>query len=165
MSKKGSESLVKIKGFSRVMIRNSDGIIAGDSGWTGPNTVTNLGKRQYLCMALGSEVGSKYVHYVSLGEGSEPAAAGTTLESECSGTDNVPLRKAVTAASNGSTAERFTATLGSSDSFVTATENIANIGLFDATTTDATIFAGNTFASSSCATNQDVNVTYDITFT
>lgn len=155
---------VKIQGFSRVRIRNSDGKIAGDSGWCGPNQITNLGIAYYLCALLGKTTNSRQVGFVSLGEGTAPAAANTVLQSECSGTNNVPIRKAVGAASSGSTTEEFTATLGSSDSFVTATENIANIGLFYATTSDDTLFAGNTFSSSSCATNQDVNITYQIRF-
>jgi len=155
---------VKIQGFSRVRIRNQDGTIAGDSGWCGPNQVVNYGIRYYLCALLGKTTGSKQVGYVSLGEGTAPGATATSLESECSGTNNVPIRKAVAAASSGSTTEEFTATLGSSDSFVTATETIKNIGLFYATTSDDTLFAGNTYATSSCATNQDVNVTYQIRF-
>jgi len=155
---------VMLQGFSRVRIRDSDGKIVGDSGWTGPNQITNYGIRYYLCALLGKTTGSKQVGYVSLGEGAAPAADGTSLPSECSGTNGVPLRKAVAAASSGSTTEEFTATLGSSDHFVTVTENISNIGLFFATTSDDTLFAGNTYASSSCATNQDVNCTYQIRF-
>ena len=68
-----------------------------------------------------------------------------------------------TAATNGSTSGQFTATFSSADSFVTNTQNLSNIGLF-ATSAAGTLFAGNTFASSSCATNQNVNVTYNINF-
>jgi hypothetical protein len=35
--------------------------------------------------------------------------------------------------------------------------------LFNSSST-GTLFAGNTYTSSSCATNQNVNATYDITF-
>lgn len=146
----------RIEGFSRVRIRDGDGKIVGDSGWCGPNQIVNYGFRYYLCALLANTTGSKQVKYVSLGEGTAPASNATSLESECSGTNNVPLRKAVAAASSGSTTEEFTATLGSSDSFVTATESIANIGLFFATTSNDTLFAGNTYTSSSCASNQDV---------
>jgi hypothetical protein len=70
----------------------------------------------------------------------------------------------MTMQSSGSTALRCTGTFASSDSFVTAVESISNIGLFRSST-GGTIFAGNTYDSSSCATNQNVNYTYDITFT
>jgi len=162
-----SHSNVKIEGFSRVRIRNQDGTIAGDSGWTGPNQITNLGVAHFLCANLGKTTNSKQVGYASLGEGSAPAAANTVLLSECSGTGTVPIRKAVSAASSGSTTEEFTVTFGSSDSFVTATESISNIGLWAVTyhsDTVGTLFAGNAYTSSSCASNQDVNATYQIRF-
>ena len=158
-----SHSNVKIEGFSRVRIRNSDGTIAGDSGWCGPNQITNLGVAHYLCANLGKTTNSKQVGYASLGEGSAPAAANTALLSECSGTGGVPIRKAVSAASSGSTTEEFTVTFGSSDSFVTATESISNIGLW-ALSAVGTLFAGNAYTSSSCASNQDVQATYQIRF-
>jgi len=163
MARSATKEGFKVKGFSRVRILE-DGKILGDSGWTGPNTVVNLGFKNYLCQLLGAEAASKQIGYMSLGEGTEPGVTDTTLQSECSGTNNVPIRAAVTAASSGSKTERFTATFASSNSFVTATENISNIGLFNATTSNDTIFAGNTFASSSCATNQEVQCTYDIEF-
>jgi len=40
----------------------------------------------------------------------------------------------------------------------------AIIAAVNATTTNATLFAGNTYTSSSCNTNQNVNVTYQIRF-
>jgi len=158
-----SHSNVKIEGFSRVRIRNSDGTIAGDSGWTGPNQITNLGVAHYLCANLGKTTNSKQVGFASLGEGGAPAAGDTTLESECSGTGGVVIRKTVSAASSGNTTEEFTVTFGSSDSFVLAVESISNIGLF-ASSAAGTLFAGNNYTSSSCATNQDVNATYQIRF-
>jgi len=148
---------LKIRGFSRVQIVE-DGKIVGDSGWVGPNQVVNLGFNQYLVMSLGSIAGSKYITHMALGSGSQPGAADTSLDGE------VVKRTTVTAASSsGSKTLRLTATFASVDSFVTDTQNISNIGLFN-TSAAGTIFAGNTYASSSCATNQAVNATYDIIF-
>lgn len=159
---------IKIRGFTRVHIFDQDGSLVGDSGWL-QNQITNLGVQQYLAYALGSIAGSKYVSHIVLGTGGAPASDATTLSGECVGTaSGAPgsLRQAVTAASSGSTAVQFTATFSSSNSFVTATQNISNIGLFNtAAYTTGTLFAGNTYNSSSCATNQNVNVTYTITFT
>lgn len=147
---------IKVRGMYRVHI-TEDGEIVGDSGWQ-ENQVVNLGFNWYLAGALGSIANSSYVSYAALGSGSQPGAADTGLEGE------VEARAAVTAAtSNTSKAVRFTATFASSDSFVTDTQNISNIALFRSSTA-GTLFAGNTFASSSCATNQAVNVTYDISF-
>lgn len=155
---------VKIRGFFRLQIEDgATGKIVGDSGWV-QNTVPVDGKLGYLVKSLGSISGSSYLSYAGIGEGSAPATNSTSLESECTGTDSAVQRAALTMASSGSTALRCTGTFSSGDSFVTATENIANIGLFGLSAA-GTIFAGNTFASSSCATNQNVNFTYDITFT
>jgi hypothetical protein len=95
-----------------------------------------------------------------LGTGGAPAVTDNTLAGE------VVKRQAVTAAtSSTSKAVLFTATFSSANSFVTDTRNISNIALAATSTQGAaTIFAGNTFASSSCATNQDVQCSYSITF-
>lgn len=147
---------IKIRGFYRVQIEE-DGEIVCDSSWH-ENQVTNLGFNQYLVSSLGSIAGSKYISYAALGSGGAPAAGDTTLAGE------VEERAAVTAAtSSDSKTLRFTATFASSDSFVTNTQNISNIGLF-ASSSGGTLFAGNTYASSSVATNQNVNATYDVVF-
>jgi len=157
---------VKIEGFSRVQI-SEKGKIVGDSGWTGPNAIVNLGFKYYLCCLLGAYASSLQVGYAVLGEDTQPAAANTTLQSECSGTGDVPIRVAVTAVTSGSKTIQFTVTFNSSVSFVTATESIRNIGLHAVTyhsNTVGTLFAGNTYTASSCASNQDVNATYQIRF-
>lgn len=159
------EILKNIKGFSRVTISEPqpDGTekIVGDSGFCGPNQITNNGFLNFLVKLLGNSAGSKQVGYVALGTGSAPNATHNTLNGEIMSSTQ---RKAVTFGTVGSTTAQFTATFASSDSFLTAAANLSNIGLFAATTTDDTLFAGNTYASSSCATNQNVNVTYQIRF-
>ena len=101
---------------------------------------------------------------MALGTVGVPAATATLLPGEID--HAAGSRQAVTAASSSSSKTvRFTATFASADSKNTATANISNIGLFQTSTTNvATLFAGNTYTSSSWATNQSVNVTYDITF-
>lgn len=156
------ETNLKLRGFSRVQIVNPDGSIAGDSGFTGPNQVTNLGVNNFLAQLLGGMAGSVVIQSVALGTGTEPGAAHTSLDQEL----GAGVRIGVTAATSSTSFKlRLTATFASTDSFVTnGPEDIANIGLF-ATTGAGTLFAGNTYASSSCASNQQVNVTYDIDFT
>ena len=159
------EVLKNIKGFSRVQITEEapDGTqkVIGDSGFCGPNQITNLGFLNYLVKLLGASAGSKQIGYVALGTGSAPNATHTTLNGEVMASTQ---RKAVTFGSVNSTTAQFTATFASSDSFLSAAANLSNIGLFAATDTNDTLFAGNTFASSSCATNQNVNVTYQVRF-
>lgn len=148
---------MRVRGFFRVAIEDPDGKIVGDSGWK-ENQVTNLGFNEYLVKSLGSISGSLYVNRVALGTGGAPAAADTTLAGE------VVQRTTFTAAtSSTSKALNITATFSSSGSFVTDTRNISNIGLFNSSS-GGTLFAGNTYASSSCATNQNVNISYVITF-
>ena len=159
-----AEVLKNVKGFSRVQITEDvDGKekIVGDSGWCGPNQVTNLGFLNFLVLSLGSSAGSKYVSYVALGTGTVPPAAATTLDGEIMDSTQ---RKAVTFTSVSSTTAQFTATFASSDNFLSAAADLSNIGLFAATTTNDTLFAGNTYTSSSCDTNQNVNITYQIRF-
>jgi hypothetical protein len=147
---------VGIRGFSHVQIMDGDKIV-GDSLWN-ENTVTNLGFNQYLVSSLGSIAGAKYVSHVGLGTGAGPAAADTALGSE------VGTRQAVTAAtSSGSKTARFTATFAAGWHSSAGAFNISSIGLYN-TVSGGTCFSGNTFASSSCASNQAVNVTYDIVF-
>ena len=106
--------------------------------------------------------GSKISH-AALGTGGAPAASDTTLSGEL--THSTSGRAAVSSSIVASGTAQFTGAFASANSFVTATANISNIGLFNTSTTAVgTLFAGNTFASSSCATNQSVNATYQIRF-
>ena len=156
---------IGIHGFFRLQIEDGpSGDIVGDSGWC-QNTVTNDGKLEYLVRALASSAGSKYLKYAALGEGTDTIATGdTALNSEVVGTQGSQIRDIMTLESSGSTALRAVGTFASGDSFVTATEDIGEIGMF-LSSTGGTMFAGNTYATSSCAVNQNVNYTYDITFT
>ena len=154
-----TQEAVKIRGFSRVQIVDPDGTIAGDSDFV-ENAITNAGKRYYLAALLGKYAGSSGIGYAALGTGTAANATHTTQNGELA----EGVRNAVAAASNGSTAVRFTGTFASTDNFVTATRNISNIGLW-ATNTAGSVFSVAAYASSSCATNQAVNYTYDVTFT
>jgi len=157
MSKKTTaQDHMHVKGMYRVQI-TKDGKLVGDSGWK-QNLVTNLGFNQYLVSALGAIAGSKQVSHLALGSGGAPVATDTSLAGE------VEKRQAVTAAtSSSSKTVRFTGTFDSSNSFVTSSRNISNIGLFNSSST-GTLFSGNTYTSSTVATNNNVNVTYDIIF-
>lgn len=156
--KSGPSSDAGVRGFFRVQLRE-DGRIAGDSGWR-ENQVTNLGINQYLVnWLLGDTANGKSVTHMGLGTGGAPASDATTL----TGQPADSKRAAVSTSVVSSRTAQFTAAFNSSDSFLTASANISNVGLFNTSATNAgTLFAGNTFASSSVATNQSVNVTYQI---
>lgn len=146
---------IRVRGFFRVQIEDEQDGIVGDSGWQ-ENVITNLGFLNVVNQLGTSLTGSKHSH-LALGSGGAPATNATTLGGE------VEVRAALTAASSGSTALQMTATFASAASFVTNTQNISNIGVFG-TNTGGTLLSGNTYASSSCATNQAVNCTYTWTF-
>lgn len=162
MSKKKSSiaETTGIRGFYRAQI-TEDGRIVGDSGWK-ENQVTNLGIQQYLVnWLIGDTANGKSVTYMALGTGGAPASNDTSLTGEI--TDGATSRATVSTSVVSSRTGQFTAAFNSAASFVTASKNISNVGLFNTSTTAiGTMFAGNTFASSSVATNQSVQVTYQI---
>lgn len=153
----------KLRGCYRIHIVDPDGTIQGDSGWH-ENQVVNLGVNDYLAQLIGNMAGSKQITHAALGTGTAPGAAATSLDGEIDHATN--SRAAVTAATSSTSMKaRFTATFESSDNFLSETVTLNNIGLFhQSNVTAGTLFAGNTYNTSSCATNQNVNVTYDIDF-
>jgi|ERR1035437_8873793 hypothetical protein len=153
---------MSVRGFFRVQLTEDGKGVVGDSGWE-ENQVTDLGIRQYIVDWLTSGAGKSVTH-MALGTGTAPAQAATSLSGEVTGSSGAG-RAAVSSSVVASGTAQFTAAFASANSFVTATANISNIGLFNTSTVGGgTIFAGNTFASSSCATNQSVNATYQIRF-
>lgn len=156
--KKKTKSGLQIIGLSRVQI-TENGKIVGDSGWN-RNRATNTGIEHYLSDLMLAQAGSLRVSHLALGSGGSPPAEGdTSLAGEHE------ARKAVTTSKIASKTVQFTATFGSTDNFVTATATLNNVGLFATSQqTTGSIFAGNTYSSSQVATNQDVNVTYQIQF-
>lgn len=153
-----SDEGLKVKGSFRLAI-GENGEIVGDSGWH-ENTIVNLGFQKYLVSSLGGIAGSyAKVSHITLGSGGTIGATFTALPGEC-----VESRAAVSAATTtGSKTVVFTATFASSDSYLSDTKAINNVGLVGASAA-GTIFCGNTYASSSVATNQDVYATYTIVF-
>lgn len=167
MSKKASQDKATVRGFFRVHIEE-DGKIVGDSGWK-ENLITNLGFNNYIVQSLGTGLTGNKISHAALGTGGAPVATDTTQAGEVStNVSGSVVRAAVTAAtSSNSKALVNTATFSSANSFITASANISNIGLWGVsgpTTASGTLFAGNTYTSSALATNQNVNVTYTINF-
>jgi hypothetical protein len=157
---------VKLKGFFRVNI-TEDGKVVGDSGWC-ENQVTNDGINQYIVnWVVGNTASGKSVSHMALGTGTAPASNATSLSGEI--THLSVSRKAVATSVESSRTAQFVASFNSSVSttagFITTTVTLQNVGLFNTSSTGAgTILAGNTFATSSVATNQNVQVTYQLRF-
>ena len=168
MTKQKTQEGIKVRGFYRIQITDDAGQILGDSGFK-ENAVVNLGFNNYLVKNIGAISGSAQISHMALGTGGAPSATDTALSGEVStnGSGSV-VRSAVTAAtSSTSKTVRFTATFSSANSFLTASANISNIGLFNVsgpTTASGSLFAGNTFTSSACVFFFKLKTAYDITF-
>lgn len=154
----GLSDSFRVRGAFRLNIEDETGKIVGDSGWR-PNLITNLGRNYYLVDALAQLTGSLFVNWLALGTGTSPSGTDMALSGE------VAKRAAVTAtSSSNSSTVQFVGTFNSTQSFIAAgTSSLSNIGLF-ASSTGGTLFAENTYASSACTTNQNVNVSYVISF-
>jgi len=159
-----TQNTTKVKGFFRLQIldHNADGTtsVAHDTGYR-QNQIVNTGYDQFLARVIAQQTGSLFVNYAALGTGTVPASNATSLPGELS--DAANCRCGVTASTTGSKTAQFTFNLASN--IITAARTIANVGLFNGSTTAAgTMMAGNTYASSSLATNQSVSGTYQIQF-
>ncbi len=158
-----------MKGKFRVHVKEQDRVV-GDSGWV-HNTLCDTGMQHYILDLLGAGANSKQVKRATLGSGGSPATNATALPNEISQVTG-KIRKTTVYASTTSAGtpyvSRFTCTWASSDSFVTVSTTIGNVALLNDVsnqTTAATIFCGNTYTASTLQINQDVNLTYDVTFT
>lgn len=159
---KAHKENVGVRGFFRVQL-TEEGKVVGDSGWR-ENQVTNDGISQYIVnWVLGDTANGKSVTHMALGTGTQPASNGTALSGELTHASNA--RKTVSTSVVSSRTAQFTAAFNSADSWLTASANISNVGLFNTSTTNVgTLLAGNTFTSSAVATNQNVQVTYQVRF-
>lgn len=150
---------IKSKGFFRLNVMNPDGTIAGDSGWK-ENQIVNNGYQQFLMYLLAGSAGSIRPSHAALGTGTVPASNATSLAGELTESSG---RMALTTGTSGSKTVSYTFTLNSG--VIAAASTIQNVGLFSGSTAaGGTMFAGNTYATSSLATNQAVNGTYQIAF-
>lgn len=153
-------------GFFRIQITEDGKGVVGDSGWK-KNQLTNAGVNVYLSQWLCAGASGQYVQFMALGTGTVPASNATSQDGEI--THRADSRKSVSTSIVSSRTAQFTASFGSAASFVTTTVTLQNIGLWNSSlatnsATTGTLFAGNTYTTSSCATNQNVNVTYQIRF-
>jgi len=150
---------IRTQGFYRLNIVNPNGTIAGDTGWK-ENQIVNNGYQQFLMYLLAGSAGSIRPSHAALGTGTIPASSATTLAGELT---ESAARMALTTGTSGSKTVNYTFTLASG--VIAAASTINNVGLFSGSTqAGGTLMAGNTYATSSLATNQAVNGTYAISF-
>ena len=151
-----------IRGFARIKIMEK-GELVGDSGLTGSNRITITGLEDYLVKLLAASAGSATIQVAQLGTGGAPATDAVRLDGSIadSGSDSYDTVSTSTLANSDGITVRWYGTFASSDEFVTKTWDISNIGLYSATTSNASLACGQTFASSNVDTNQDVQYTYE----
>lgn len=166
-AQKAKES-VKLRGYFHLQIEDGvTGEIVGDSGRL-PNLITNSGYLNILNV-LGTTLTGSQIAYGNVGSGGAPIATDNVLAGEVgvTGANSVKRQVLTAATSSSSKTLRFTFTMASANSFETASNNISNVGLFSTSgpvSTSGSLMAGNTYTSSALATNQNVNVTYDLIF-
>lgn len=157
--KQMAQETVKARGFFKLDIVNPDGSVATKGAWR-ENQIVNTGYQDMLMYLLAGSAGSLRPSHAALGTGTVPASNATTLAGELTETAG---RMALTTGTSGSKTVVYTFTLASG--VIAAASTIQNVGLFSGSTQGGgTMFAGNTYATSSLATNQAVNGTYNIAF-
>lgn len=149
-----AKSKVGVRGFFRIQA-TEDGKVIGDSGWK-ENQMLNNGIRDYIVNGLLNN-SPIVVSHMGVGTGGAPASNDTTL----AGQPTNSKRAAVSTSLVASGTAQFTAAFNSSDSFLTASANISNVGLVNqSATAGGTFLCGAAFASSAIATNNNLNITY-----
>jgi hypothetical protein len=155
-----------IRGFARIKIMEK-GKLVGDSGLTGSNRITVTGLEDYLVRLLAGDAASLLVDIAQLGSGAEPATDDVRLPASIgdAGSDSYDVVATSTIANSDGITMRWYGTFGSSagatEGFVTKTHDISNIGLYNLTTSNASLACGQTYPTSNVDTNQDVQYTYE----
>ena len=158
------QALIGLSGMTRVNIVDPDGTVVGDSGWN-KNVITDVGLSDYIMKKFLSAAGSLTPTYFALGSGNTSlGTAANSLPGQIAGSHMVTLgaNSALTTRATSSDAgtTQYLATFSSNIFAAETTIGIA--GLHAAST--GSVMCGGTFASSSVATNQAVNCTYQILF-
>ena len=146
---------IKVKGFIHLQIVDDDGRVIGDRCVT--NTVTNNGKNDIAAL-VGAVSGSYQVGYAAIGNGSTSSYA--------TNTDLNTRQNSFMAVSNstvGASTGVFQATASFAGSNNSATITVQEVGLFK-TNSAGSMVAATTFTGSQMATNQNLNLTYQIQF-
>lgn len=158
-TKSKTSSGISVKGFFRLAIVNPDGSVQSDSGFK-ENQIVNTGYQDFFMYLLAGSAGSLRPSHAAIGTGTVPASNATVLAGELT---EAAGRMALTTGTSGSKTVSYTFTLASG--VIAAASTINNVGLFSGSTQGGgTMMAGNTYATSSLATNQAVNGTYQIIF-
>ena len=161
------QAVIGLGGRFRVAIINPDGTVAGDSGWK-KNVLTNVGVNDaILGRFMGLTASTQKIGYFALGKGQASITVSTTsMDSQCAGGTMVAVTTATsgrTASSDGATA-RYTATFTSNAFAASTTVGQAGLHFTTSGASSTALLCAATFASSTVATNQAINCSYDVVF-
>lgn len=157
----------KIRGMYRVKISDPDGVEVGDSGWR-KNVVTSTGLYQIFELIADASPSAGQIGIITLAEGSSvvwsdddltsPVAVDSPRSTYVSQATSLSL-----GASNDWSTMAFTGTFSSGWNAGAGAVTLRSIGLYDSSGPgNQLLYAGSTFSSSAVATNQEVQVTYNI---
>lgn len=152
---------IKVQGFLRLQVWDygpngePNHRLVSDTGYEGPNQITNIGFNNFINYVFGANGASKIVGFAAVGTGTTPASNAGSLPGESM------ARKATTYSTPASTQAQWIASWASSD--CTASFTIGNAGLY-AHSSELSIFCGKSVTGQTWNTNQSLNLTYQLNF-
>ena len=163
MKKKQKPTTITILGEARLACVNPDGTISWKTPWY-HNRVVNQGFADFLCHGLLNDASASHFGFLALGTGTLPATDGTALPGELASSTGGVTRQTYSPTVSASTQIKLYGTFVSgSNSFFTGPLTLQNIGVY-ASSTGSNIFAGMTYATQAVSSNQQVNATYQFSF-
>lgn len=153
------DAKIDVKGLFRLQIgedKNGKTVVKGDSGWV-KNTITESGFDDYIVGAIGGIAGSSQILGMALATQSTAVnSTQTSLNGETNG------RKTPTNSLVGNGTLQCTASWSSTDNGGAC--DIGSLALYHTSAAGGSMAAGQTFESSTWATNQNVSATYQLQF-
>lgn len=155
-TRKASEGIT-VRGFFRAQIvdKKTKKII-GDSGWC-PNTVTNFGLDN---ACAGASIGASGSCQALSAHLATQSTAVNATQISLVGTENTMQDLTPSTVATGTA--RVTCSFDGTDNSATIT--VGSVGLHSNTNPATDLIAGQTFTTSQFATNQDLNLTYELRF-
>jgi len=156
MRKRDRQS-INVRGFFRAQICDKKtGRIVGDSGWR-PNTVTNFGLDNACAGACIGAAGSAQAASAVM---ATQSTAVNATQISLVGTEGAVVDLTPTTVATGTA--RVTCSFDGTD--LGATITVGSIGLHSNTNAATDLIAGQSFTTSQMATNQDLNISYELRF-
>jgi hypothetical protein len=155
--KRKATDCIKVRGFFRAqLVDHETGKIVGDSGWC-PNTVTEYGLDN---ACAGASIGASGSCQALSGVIATQSTAVDATQISLVGTDGAVTDFTPSTVATGTA--RNTCSFAGSD--LGGTITVGSVGMHSNTNAATDLLAGQTFTTSQMATNQDLNITYELRF-